>query len=123
MDTNEIIKGYQILKRIGKGGDGAVYLVQKGNKTYALKKITDLTKDEIENYQKILNVLFKIKNKYIIKYYESYIEKDCLYIIMEYGGDSDLKKFIKKYNDENQLIDEKIIKDIKKNMFRIKRNT
>ena len=53
MDTNKYIKGYKIIKRIGKGGFGAVYLVQKENKNYALKKITDLTEDEIKDYQKI----------------------------------------------------------------------
>ena len=108
MDKN--IKGYKIIKRIGKGGCGAVYLVQKENKYYALKKITDLTEEEIENYQKILNVLFKIKSEYIIRYYESIIESDCLYIIMEYGGNTDLKKYILK--QEDSLINEKIIKDI-----------
>ena len=39
-----------------------------------MKKITLLTKEEIEIYQKILNLLFKIKNDYIIKYYESYVK-------------------------------------------------
>ena len=31
---------------------------------------------------------------------------------MEYGGDLDLKKYIKQYKDDNQYINEKIIKDI-----------
>ena len=70
MDTSKTIKGYQIKKRIGKGGCGAVYLAQKGNKNYAIKKITDLTKDEIEYYKKILNALYKIRREYIKKYYE-----------------------------------------------------
>ena len=112
MDTNLNIRGYKIIRRIGKGGCGTVYLVQKENKYYALKKITDLTKEEIKEYEKILNSLFKLNNEYVIKYYESFLENSCLYIIMEYGGDSDLKRFIKNYKDKNQLIEEKIIKDI-----------
>jgi len=110
MDTNKYIKGYKIIKRIGRGGFGAVYLVQKENKNYALKKITDLTEDEIKDYQKILNILFNMKSEYIIRYYESIKENDCLYIIMEYGGDIDLKKYIIK--QENSFINEKKIKDI-----------
>ena len=110
MDTSKTIKGYQIKKRIGKGGCGAVYLAQKENKNYALKKITDLTKDEIEYYQKILNALYKIRSEYVIKYYESFVENECLYIVMEYGGNTDLKKYIKE--QEEHLIEEKIIKDI-----------
>ena len=112
MDPNQYIKGYKKIKRIGKGGCGEVFLVKKDDKNYALKKISDLTKDEIDYYQKILNVLFKIKNDYIIKYYESFLENDCLNIIMEYGGESDLSKFIKLYRDKNSFIDEKIISNI-----------
>ena len=105
MDTNLNIRGYKIIRRIGKGGCGTVYLVQKENKYYALKKITDLTKEEIKEYEKILNSLFKLNNEYVIKYYESFLENYCLYIKMEYGGDSDLKRFIKNYKDKNQLIE------------------
>ena len=94
MDTSKTIKGYQIKQRIGKGGCGAVYLAQKENKNYAMKIISFLTKDEIEYYQKILNALYKIRSEYVIKYYESYLENDCLCIIMEYGGNTDLKKFM-----------------------------
>ena len=109
-DIKQNIKGYKIIKKIGSGGNGAVYLVEKENNIYALKKITDLFHEDIENYQKLLNVLFKINNENIIKYYESFLENNCLYIIMEYGGDLDLKKFI----DQRipLLIEEKIIKDI-----------
>ena len=46
----------------------------------------------------------------MIKYYESFIENECFYIIMEYGGDLDLRKHIKQYKDDNQYISEKIIK-------------
>ena len=109
MNTNISIKGYTIKNRIGKGGCGAVYLVYKNNKYYAMKKITDLTIEEIAKYQKILNILTRIKSDYVIKYYDWFAVKDCLYIIMEYGGISDLKKFI---NEQKHLIEESIIKDI-----------
>ena len=40
MEPIEIIKEYKIIKIIGRGGCGIVYLAQKGNKDeyYALKK-------------------------------------------------------------------------------------
>ena len=111
MDTSKkIINGYQIKELIGKGGCGEVYLAQKENKNYEMKIIPFLTEDEIENYKKILNRLFNIKSEYVIKYYESFVENKCLYIVMEYGGNTDLKKFIEK--QKPLLIDENIIRDI-----------
>ena len=104
-------KGYKIIKQLRKGNFGEVYLAQK---EYALKRIPILylNKEEIDNYNNIFNIISKIDNEYIIKYIESYIDNNYLNIIMEYGGDTDLKKFIKKYKDKNKLISEKIIKDI-----------
>ena len=114
MEEGQNIKDYKIIKTIGKEGCGIVYLVQKGNKNeqYALKKIPILSENEIEEYQKILNAIFKINNEHVIKYFEYFIENKSLYILMEYGGDSDLKKFINSYKDKDQLIEEKIINDI-----------
>ena len=108
--SKKIINGYEIKELIGKGGCGAVYLAKKGNENYAMKIIPFLSKDKIEYYQKILNALFNIKSEYVIKYYESFVENECLYILMEYGGNTDLKKFIEKRKPA--LIEENIIKDI-----------
>ena len=109
MEEGQNIKDYKIIKTIGRGGCGIVYLVQKGNKNeqYALKKIPILSENEIEEYKKILNAIFKINNEHVIKYFEYFIENKSLYILMEYGGDSDLKKFINSYKDKDQLIEEK----------------
>ena len=40
------------------------------------------------------------------------MENDKLNILMEYGGDCNLKKFIETYKEKNQLIEENIMKDI-----------
>ena len=40
------------------------------------------------------------------------MENDKLNILMEYGGDCNLKKFIQTYKEKNQLIEENIMKDI-----------
>ena len=109
-----INKNYKIIKELGKGGFGEVILIQAENEYYALKKINikDLSKEEIETNKNEIKLLSSFDNDYIVKFYESYEEKDYLNIIMEYGGDSDLKKFIKKFKDKHQLIDEPIIKKI-----------
>ena len=114
--SNEITQNLEI-KELGRGAFGKVMLISKDNNNYALKKINiaELTMEEIETYKneiKILSSFSNFNNDYIIKYYNSYEENNYLNIIMEYGGDCDLKKFIKKYKDRNQLIDEAILKKI-----------
>ena len=101
------------IKHLGEGGFGDVYLVEKDNKKYALKKFKEkLTEKDKEEYKKIIDIISKIDNKYIIKYYDIFMENDKLNILMEYGGDCNLKKFIQDYKDKNQLIEENVIKDI-----------
>ena len=99
MNVNQIIKGYHIIELIGAGGCGMAFKAEKDNKYYVLKMIAK--KDMIESYKKnqnLLSKLFEIKSEYIVKYYESFVENDIPYIIMEYGGDTDLKKYILRIN-------------------------
>jgi len=53
MEGKKIIHGYEIIKKLGKGGCGIVHLAKKGNKYYALKKIFELTNEEIKAIQNI----------------------------------------------------------------------
>ena len=69
--------------------------MQKDNKYYALKKVsisyTELSNNKIEEYNKMISILSNINNKYIIKYYQTFIRGDDFYILMEYGGNLNLK--------------------------------
>ena len=101
---------YTIKKALGEGGFGIVYLVEKDNKQYALKQSKiKLTEKEIEQYKNMINILSKINNEYLIKYYETFMENDTFNILMEYAGEKNLKQFIQDYKNKNELIDEKII--------------
>ena len=51
-------------------------------------------------------------NKYIVKLYKYNINNEYMKIIMEYGGDQNLKIFINEHKDKNELINEKIIEKI-----------
>ena len=104
---------YTIKKALGEGGFGIVYLVEKDKKQYALKQSKiKLTAKEIEQYKNMINILTKINNEYLIKYYETFIKNDTFNILMEYAGDKNLKQFIQDYRNKDELIDEKIIIDI-----------
>ena len=105
---------YEKVKQIGKGGFGIVYKVLKNNRYYALKQIpiNGLTNESIEKYKEEIKILSKFNSKYIIKYYDSFIENNNLYILMEYGGDLNLKEYIQKYKDDDNLMEENIIEKI-----------
>ena len=101
---------YTIKKALGEGGFGIVYLVEKDNKQYALKQSKiKLTTKEIEQYKNMINILSKINDECLIKYYETFMENDTFNILMEYAGEKNLKQFIQEYRNKNELIDEKII--------------
>ena len=105
---------YKIIKKIGKSNN-EVYLAQKDNKNYAIKKRhnSNFSKNEKKSVQKLLDVLKNINNEYIIKYYDSFDdENDYFNIVMEYGGELNLKQFIKKYKDRGELIERYLISDI-----------
>ena len=103
---------YENIGFIGEGGYAKVYKLKKNNKFYALKKILtiDLTEEQKKKVYEEAKILSKFNNEYIIKYYFSYSEKDYFNILMEYGGDTNLKKFISKQN--GAYIKENTIKDI-----------
>ena len=105
---------YKINGEIGVGGYGIVYKLQKGNNYYAYKQIpiNNMTKEIIDKYKEEVNILSKFNSKYIVKYYNSYINDGYLNILMEYGGELNLKQFIKKFKDNDELIEENIIENI-----------
>ena len=96
---------YKIIKEIGKGAFGTVYLIEKDNKNYALKKIhiNNIDDNQANKYQDEINILSAFNNEYIIKYYESKINKNDIEIFMEYEGDLNLKMFIENYKKKNNL--------------------
>ena len=105
-------KSYKIIKELGNGGYGKVNLVLNNldNKYYALKEII-IKEEENININEI-NILSKFNCNNIIKYYDSYIDNNKFYILMEYCDGQNLKDFIKEYNKKNELIEENIIYNI-----------
>ena len=108
---------YEVVKEeFGKGGFGRVIQVKSksDNKYYAIKEIIiePEMQDKLENIKKEADILSKVNCYNIVKYYDSYLDKDKFYILMEYCSGKNLKNFIKEHNENNELIEENIIYNI-----------
>jgi len=90
---NLFFKDYKIIKKLGEGGNGVVYLVEKGGKRYALKTLIP-TKEkysykEIECFKREMEICKQLIHPNIVEFYESGYENGQFYFVMEYcnGGD------------------------------------
>lgn len=102
------LKDYIIKEQLGIGSFGKVYKVIKkesepnGTKqVLVLKQISlfNLRKEEVEEVNKEAKILSSLNSKYIVKYFDSWIENSTLNIIMEYCEKGDLGKYIKSVKD------------------------
>ena len=105
---------YEVIQNLGKGGYGRVIQVKSKSdeKFYAIKEIiiNDEMEISIENIKNEANILSKFNCDNIVKYYDSYLDKDKFYILMEYCDGQNLRDFINKNN--NELIEENILYNI-----------
>ena len=119
IESNQI-KDFKILKRVGFGSSGFVYKVTKkddiNKKPYILKQIP-YSEPNLEETTKKVNsdrnealILSKLSCKYIVKYYDSFIDSDFnLNIIMEYCDNGDLNTYIQNQKKLKKYLPEKEI--------------
>ena len=105
---------FEILQVLNE--EPCVYKVRslKNDKIYAMKKIEvkSLENSNRQAYNEYIDKVDKLKeinNSHIIKYYNSFILNNYLYLIMEYMNNSDLYDFIKTYQLFNKNIEEEVI--------------
>ncbi|MCE2027420.1 serine/threonine-protein kinase [Sessilibacter corallicola] len=101
MDNNEELpsfENYQVLRELGRGGMGVVYLAEdkRLNRQVALKvihaaKIHSISKDQIINEAKILA---NLNHANIVHLYDIVEEHDSIALVMEYVDGIDLKRAI-----------------------------
>lgn len=90
---------FEILASLGKGSFGTVYKVKRkeDKSIYVLKQI-NISQLNSKSRTAALNevkILSSLENPHVVKYYDSFIEKNVLNIIMEFCEGGDLSKFIK----------------------------
>ena len=116
MDSNPIIngtiiQGYKIIKFLGKGKFSDVYQAERqiDQKLVALKiiKIYDIMdKETVQKCLQEVDLLKKVSHPNIVKYFDSFMADNELFIAIEWADKGDVKKLIKKFKQEGDLIDE-----------------
>jgi len=102
---------FEVLSELGRGSYGVVYKVKalKDNNVYALKKLHIKhmkPKHQREALQEML-LLKELSHPNIIRYYSSFIERECLYILMEHAGGGDLYTILKRMKNSKRYLAEK----------------
>lgn len=114
----ENIKDFKIIKKLGSGHYGNVYLSSKISKSqipFALKIISLQNSDnnEKESLVKECHILNRLMHPHIVLYYESFLhfisDDEVLCIVMEYCDGGSLFDVINALKKENKCIPEKIV--------------
>ena len=93
------IEDITLLRSLGKGSYGEVYLSQKQNALFATKKVKrKKTDDEMTKYFKNeINILRILNHPNIVKLEEIKMDENNYYIVMEYINGGELSDYLKKY--------------------------
>jgi serine/threonine protein kinase len=91
---------FEEITRVGSGSFGTVMKVRRiqDGGIYVIKsvKINELSKKEQFEAINEVDLLAKMNSFYVVKYHDSFIEKGCLRIVMEFCNKGDLQKMIKR---------------------------
>lgn len=106
----ELMGKYKILKKLGEGSFGTVFLVEdeKDQGQYVLKQISlaGMTPQELVDCKKEISILSVLNNPYIVRYIRSFTTKTTLCIVMEYADGGDLHREIEMKREMKEFFDE-----------------
>ena len=77
-----IFNKYRILRKIGEGSFGKVFLVKKQEKNYAVK-IIKIDKTSLSYAEKELVILKTIKHENIVLIHDGFLEDGRVFLILE----------------------------------------
>ena len=104
------LSDFEIVKQLGKGSYGTVYVVRSklDMNTYVMKKmeLNHLKENQQKECYREVSILRKVSHPNIIKYYSSFLENESLCIIMEYAELGDLYTLIKHYKRHQKFFEE-----------------
>ncbi|KAL8130848.1 hypothetical protein AgCh_006964 [Apium graveolens] len=94
------IDDFEIIKPISKGAYGKVFLARKRatGDLFAikvLKKLDMLRKNDIERIVAERNILIRVRNPFVVRFFYSFTSKENLYLVMEYLNGGDLYSLVR----------------------------
>lgn len=102
--------GVVVVKELGRGTSGIVYKVQHqaDGRYYVVKTIdlSSISNNKQKKSEKEVEILSTVSHPHIIRYYNSIIKNETLYILMEYASGGDLQTCISKAKEKRHSIDE-----------------
>ena len=123
--NRRLIRGYAVMEVLGRGGFGTVYRVVKegGESAYAMKEIslrsiaTAHSGEEreaelrlaVERMLREVDILSQLDHPNIVRYYSSFVDGGCLYIVMELVEGQSLLEYVTGCADRRQAVSEEII--------------
>merc|ERR1712223_783184 len=86
---------------LGSGHFGDVFLANKGGRSFAIKKVVNTEQNTAKQEIKILK---QVDHKYIIKYYDHFMENRILCIVLEYADKGTMEKAVKTHSKKEYNI-------------------
>ncbi|EWM30631.1 protein kinase domain containing protein, partial [Nannochloropsis gaditana] len=108
------LSAFEVDDRLGKGAFGVVHRARRkqDGKWYVIKTVSLGEMEEGARSEAVneVHILASISSPYVVKYYDSFVEREELHIVMEYCNRGDLQRIIHKLKRENcrSIAEEKI---------------
>ena len=111
------LEDFQVVRPLGKGNFGAVYLVTSKltNKLYAMKEIQTSkykSQEEVNQVEKEIKLLENLRHPHVITYFNSFKQNGNIYIVIEYINGGSLEDLLVKNINQQKKIDEKTLWDL-----------
>lgn len=98
------LSDFTIIRELGRGSYGVVYLARPtGAGSGAVVEFCVLKKIDLQNMKqrqqvqamREVQILKKLRHPHIVQFFTSFLENECLYIVMEYAAGGDLQNLIR----------------------------
>lgn len=111
------IRDFEILKPIGRGGYGRVYLVRKKRTgdIYAMKvlrKSDMINRNQLQNVNLERIIMSRVQNPFVVKMYYTFQTKNRLFMIMEYLNGGDLLSLLSNLGRMDEVMARKYLAEV-----------